>query len=189
MVPLKSKLELPVIPKENPAESLPQTPAADGLDEFTESDLRGEISSDVKEIRQYQPGDRLQRIHWKLSAKLDDLFVKEMAHTSVLSLVLLPELNSEEISATAATLLGCIKELLKREQRFEVCLYNHSAVDFTFYTIIDDEEALREVFIQMYYLPLYDQPFAAKKDYYAAGEKNATVISIHGEDFDIILPE
>ena len=188
-VPLKSRLELPVIPAANPADSLPQTPAADGVDEFTESDMKGEISSDIKEIRQYQPGDRLQRIHWKLSAKLDDLFVKEMAHTSVLSLVLLPELNKNDISETTATLYGCIKELLKREQRFEVCLYNNASVDFTFYTIIDDEETLREVFIQMYYLPLYDQPFAARKNYYAAGEKNATVISIHGEDFDIILPE
>ena len=189
VVPLKNKLELPVIPEENEASDLPVTPAADGLDEYTESDLKGEISSDVKEIRQYQPGDRLQRIHWKLSAKLDELFVKEMAHTSVLSLVLLPELNKSDISATAATLLGCIKELNKREQRFEVCLYNHTSVDFTFYTIVDDEETLREVFIQMYYLPLYDEPFAAKHDYYAAGEKNATIISIHGDDFDVILPD
>ena len=184
-VPLEDKTEVPVFPPETIREDLPATPAADGIDEFTESDLKGNISSDIKEIRQYQPGDRLQRIHWKLSAKLDDLFVKEMAHTSILSLVLLPELTEGDIEATVSTLRGCIKVLLNREERFEVCLYHHGFVDFNFLPVTDDASTM-EALIRLYYLPLYKEKNAARNAYFNSGIKQATVISIRGENVDVI---
>ena len=41
-------------------------------------DLRGgDEASETFQIRAYQPGDRLQNIHWKLSAKSEDLIVRE----------------------------------------------------------------------------------------------------------------
>ena len=183
-IPGKWVVEVPVFPEEHPREDLPATPSADGLDEFTESDNKGNISSDIKEIRQYQPGDRLQRIHWKLSAKLDDLFVKEMAHTSILSLVLLPELNREEIEDTVSTLLGCIKTLQNREERFEVCLFNAGSIDFTFLPMVDETNKI-EALVRLYYLPLYSEKNTARNAYYASGIKNATVISICGNDVDV----
>ena len=33
--------------------------------------------SQIFDVREYRPGDRLQRIHWKLSAKSDGLLVRE----------------------------------------------------------------------------------------------------------------
>ena len=185
IVPLGQKTEVPVFPPETIKEDLPATPAADGIDEYTESDAKGNISSDIKEIRLYQPGDRLQRIHWKLSAKLDDLFVKEMAHTSILSLVLLPELTDENIEETVSTLRGCIKVLLQREERFEVCLYHHGIVDFNFMPVTDDASTM-EALIRLYYLPLYKEKSAAKRAYFNSGVKQATVISIRGEEVEII---
>ncbi|MBR4580961.1 MAG: DUF58 domain-containing protein [Lachnospiraceae bacterium] len=186
--PEKHIVEVPVFPTESEQEDLPATPSSDGLDEFTESDLKGNISSDIKEIRPYQPGDRLQRIHWKLSAKLDDLFVKEMAHTSVLSLVLLPELERDHIEATVSTLLGCIKTLQAREERFELCLFNSAAVDFSFLQLID-EEAKTEALIRLYYLPLYSEKSAALDAFRNSGVKKATVISIYGEEITIYPSE
>ena len=44
------------------------------------------------DIREYQPGDRLQHIHWKLSAKRDNLLVKEFESNAEVSLCLLLEL-------------------------------------------------------------------------------------------------
>ena len=187
-LPEKEVVEVPVFPTESEQEDLPATPSSDGLDEFTESDAKGNISSDIKEIRLYQPGDRLQRIHWKLSAKLDDLFVKEMAHTSVLSLVLLPELNRDKIEQTVSTMLGCIKTLQNREERFEVCLFNFAAVDFAFFQVMD-EAARTEALIRLYYLPLYDDKKAALDAFFASGIKKATVISICGEDVEIYSAE
>lgn len=44
----------------------------------TYSDLKaGSDPSETFQIREFMAGDKLQRIHWKLSAKMDDLVVKE----------------------------------------------------------------------------------------------------------------
>lgn len=187
-LPYTPVVEVPVFPEITPNEDLPETPSADGIDEYTESDAKGNISSDIREIRQYQPGDRLQRIHWKLSAKLDDLFVKEMAHTSILSLVLLPELTKEEIEPTVSNLLGCIKTLQDREERFEVGLFNAAAVDFSFLTMVD-ESAVIEALIRLFYLPLYEEKETALDAFTTSGIKKATVISICGDDIKIIPAE
>ena len=37
----------------------------------------GDDHSELFQIRQFQNGDKIQSVHWKLSAKLDDLYVKE----------------------------------------------------------------------------------------------------------------
>lgn len=187
-IPDTATLEVPVFPEEKPQSDLPLTPASDGLEEYTESDAKGSISSDVKEIREYRPGDRLQRIHWKLSAKLDDLFVKEMAHTSILSLVLLPELTADKIEDTVAVLLGCIHILQSREERFEIGLYNNTAVDFSFLQTYDETSRI-ELLTRLYYLPLYEGENTAKDAFFASGIKKATVIQIVGDEITIIPAE
>ncbi|BCN32121.1 DUF58 domain-containing protein [Anaeromicropila herbilytica] len=37
----------------------------------------GNDTSEILQVREYRPGDKLQRIHWKLSAKKDELLVKD----------------------------------------------------------------------------------------------------------------
>lgn len=39
----------------------------------------GDDPSEVFDVREYQSGDKVQRIHWKMSAKLDDVYVKEFS--------------------------------------------------------------------------------------------------------------
>lgn len=41
---------------------------------------KGEDTSQIFDIRNYVQGDGLNRVHWKLSAKEDDLLVKEFSH-------------------------------------------------------------------------------------------------------------
>lgn len=181
----KSEAGIPVLPKElERTFDIPMTPTSDGLEEFEESDLKGNISSDVKEIREYRPGDRLQRIHWKLSAKLDDLYVKEMAHTSILSLVVLPELNPDTINNTLETLRAITKELSKRDDRFEVCLYNNNTCEFEF-IMVDDDTSMMNMFIKLYYLPLYEGSNTALMAYQASGQKASTIIHVTDKKFKI----
>ena len=53
-------------------------------------DLRGgSDTSEVFQIREYVPGDRLQNIHWKLSAKSEELMVREHSQTKGCPIVLL----------------------------------------------------------------------------------------------------
>jgi hypothetical protein len=68
---------------------LPVAFSADGLfDEFSvsvseeavhERNAKGNDTSEIFEIRNYRSGDRPQQIHWKLSAKEQELMVKEFA--------------------------------------------------------------------------------------------------------------
>lgn len=181
---INTRCEVPVLPCSVTGIKVPATPSGDGPDEYSEPDLRGNLSSDVKEIREYRPGDRLQRIHWKLSAKLDDLFVKEMDRTSVLSLVVLPEMTSDKIDDTVKTLKAIIDELCKREERFEVCLYNNTTCEFK-YIVIDGEETVFDCYVNLFYLPLYDTPGLAREAYYASGQKNGAVIGVCGTDINL----
>lgn len=53
-------------------------------------DLRGGTdTSEVFQIRPYAPGDRLQNIHWKLSAKSEELMVREHSLPKGCAIVLL----------------------------------------------------------------------------------------------------
>ena len=171
---------VPVLPKERNIGDFPPAVPKDGPDEFTESENIGNISSDVKEIREYRPGDRLQRIHWKLSAKLDDLFVKEMAHTSTLAIILVPELCASEIHDTSESLLSCIKIMYEKKERFEVCIYNDKACDYSFFTVTD-EAGMLEAMTHFYCQPLYEGRENALDTYLNSSSKIATVIHIIGK--------
>ena len=183
-VDLGLESSIPILPKERNIGDFPPAVPKDGPDEFEESDNIGNISSDVKEIREYRPGDRLQRIHWKLSAKLDDLFVKEMAHTSTLAIILLPELTSGEIHKTSSTLLSCIKTMYEKKERFEVCIYNDKSMDYQFFTVID-EAGMLEVMTHFYCQPLYEGRENALTTFENSSNRIATVIHIVGYSIKI----
>lgn len=51
----------------------------------------GDDPSEIFGIRAYQPGDRCSRFHWKLSAKADDLLVKEYSLPNNDDVVLFPD--------------------------------------------------------------------------------------------------
>lgn len=60
----------------------------DEYDEFYE-DHPGNDPSEIFEIRDYKEGDKLQRIHWKLSSKKDKLMVKEFSDPIVINTMVL----------------------------------------------------------------------------------------------------
>lgn len=62
---------------------------ADVYDDFRP----GHDSGETFEIRAYREKDKLQSIHWKLSAKMDDLMVKENSMPKACAVVLLLELR------------------------------------------------------------------------------------------------
>ncbi len=62
---------------------------ADSFDER----VPGYDSSEIFQVREYQRGDRLQHVHWKLTAKHDDLVVKEHSLPKSCPVVLLLDYN------------------------------------------------------------------------------------------------
>lgn len=62
----------------------------------------GHDVTETFEIRNYQPKDKLQNIHWKLSAKMDELMVKENGLPKPCCIVLMAEIkNAKDFSISA----------------------------------------------------------------------------------------
>lgn len=78
-IPGKGKEILAVMPDIYQACVSLQADTRDFLAESEEYDKQkpGDDPSEVFQIREYRGGDRLQSIHWKLSARTDDLMVRE----------------------------------------------------------------------------------------------------------------
>lgn len=93
---IEAKKELVLLPFSSLQIEPDLTAVSGGMTELEESRKKGHDFSDVQDVRQYQPGDKLQSIHWKLSAKKDDLMVKERVSLSSSQLVVLVELYQNE---------------------------------------------------------------------------------------------
>ena len=72
-----------VVPQSVPIQLLEQTPSS-GNSEGEQNDYhkRGNDPSEVFDLREYQAGDDVRAIHWKLSSKLDKLVVKEAGYST-----------------------------------------------------------------------------------------------------------
>ncbi len=85
-----------VLPSEVNVSSLPKS--AEGIADEGERIRRDEAGSEVLEIREYAPGDSLKSIHWKMSAKKDELYVRVRGDNMFNCAVLLFELTRADIN-------------------------------------------------------------------------------------------
>ncbi len=67
-----------------------------GDSDYYDEEKRGYDHSETFQIRPYVPGDRLQAIHWKLSAKTDELMVKESSLPKACAVVLFLDYRSDK---------------------------------------------------------------------------------------------
>lgn len=58
----------------------------------------GDDPSEVFEVRNYRAGDKMQKIHWKLSARNDDLFVKDYSEPVGFAIVLVLDFGKGALS-------------------------------------------------------------------------------------------
>lgn len=63
--------------------------------ELYDQNRKGQDVSEVSGLRDYEKGDSLGSIHWKLSSKLDDLIVREFGYPSNYSVLILYDLMTE----------------------------------------------------------------------------------------------
>lgn len=90
-------ITIKVFPKIHNISSLPLS----GIDIYRETaDLksRSEDQNTVRDVRKYREGDSLKKVHWKLSAKQDELFVKNLDTISGEEIVLFSDMNSRNYS-------------------------------------------------------------------------------------------
>ena len=95
------------------------------------------------DIRPFRSGDRLRKIHWKLSSKLDELMVKEFSLPTDSSVLLLIELMAPDVAALDAvveTLASFSQFLLENEINHHVEWYHAEHQLFQENTIETDED-------------------------------------------------
>ncbi|MBQ3088231.1 MAG: DUF58 domain-containing protein [Clostridia bacterium] len=105
-------------------------------DVFSKS-KKGDDPSEVFAIRDYIGGDKLNRIHWKLSSKQDNLMVKDYSLPINNSISIIPELASpssenllKDIDAVIETAFNLSNFLCEAEIIHHICWYDPKSTRF-----------------------------------------------------------
>ena len=154
---MQSSATLTVLPREGERFSYDRTAIEVGMLESEESSKRGNDFSDVQEIREYIPGDKLMSIHWKLSAKRDILMVKDRVSMSDQQLVIVPELVSDHLALEQilAATYQSIQTLVSDGTTVRFLYWSVGSYDYV-ETRIDYRADLDAAFARMFYEKTYE---------------------------------
>lgn len=125
----------------------------EGFEEYESHNGKGNVSSNVTDVREYIPGDRLQKIHWKMSARIGKWMVKENESLSSHRFTVLVELYKEEedfLEPALSFLYGLSLECIRNQVEFDVMLYQKQVGEFLVYPV-RTEESLEEMMIGCFY--------------------------------------
>lgn len=174
-----------VFPKEKLETSYHPSFYAEGFDEYETSARTGNVSSNVTDIREYRPGDRLQKIHWKLSAKTDKLMVKENEAAATHQFYVLMELyrpaeHPEYLDKSVTYAYGISKEMLENRENFYLGFYSGLRQEFKSYPVRNDAD-LMQAFREAYYEKPYERADMGLHMYQDSGMQKGTLIQITHE--------
>ncbi|WP_295089302.1 DUF58 domain-containing protein [Ruminococcus sp.] len=122
----------------------------------------GDDPSEVFDLREYNPGDKLNRIHWKLSSKKDDFIVKEYSMPIDVSCVLFLDLKSYSgkdvilpvFDTVIETFLSLSQFLLDNERGHSVIYYDASQNCFaeeSIFNPFDLNKFIKKLFLSFSY--------------------------------------
>lgn len=119
---------------------------------------KGDDVSQISQIRDYIPGDRLQNIHWKLSSKKEELQVKEFSlpYSDKVTLLLefcISERNPEYTDEIIETYYGVASYLVKLGRKFNVAWYNTNISELFTMTVETETELCSSVYELFYSKP------------------------------------
>lgn len=102
----------------------------------------GDDVTETFEIRAYQPKDKLQSIHWKLSAKMDELMVKENSLPKACAIVLMAETKQVKMTSVSAffeLFVSVSFSLMDADCPHFVAWYSKEQEDITRIRVADEE--------------------------------------------------
>lgn len=140
----------------------------------------GQQSYDIKELREFRPGDRQNLIHWKMSSKTDDILVKEMEHMATRILVIIPEYDRLKLEMTMSTLWSYINFLIDHKEIFKIGIFNHVNKEFNFRIITNKDEGL-ECLLACMFMPSYVSTALALRTFKEIFGDDKQVITLVGD--------
>ena len=156
---INAKAEVTVLPETERSTEFNTSDMSSGMTESEETIKKGHDFSDVSDVREYIPGDKLMSIHWKLSAKKDSLMVKDRVAMSDQQMVLLTELagRDEDVDELLSLSYGICKAFMADQILVRLMWWSEMAYEFHERQIINEDD-LVEAFQSMYYEKIYKDP-------------------------------
>lgn len=113
-------------------------------------DKPGDDPSEIFALREYADGDKMARIHWKLTAKTDRLMVKDYSLPLADSFLILTDTyipnsakDGEDIYDMLITLTFSLSSLLReKEKRHRLAFYSEAAEELSEMPVTDDQTLL-----------------------------------------------
>ena len=149
--------EVMIYPAEQQTMKKDMTDMSLGMTESEETIKRGHDFSDVSDVREYIPGDKLMSIHWKLSAKRDILMVKDRVSMSDQQMVILTELSGEDsiVDEVLSLTYGICKSFIDEQIYVRLLWWSEVRYEFVEHQIVS-RESLKEAFGDLYYEKIYE---------------------------------
>ena len=135
---VRKEFEITFLPKINPLsiDLRPNTLLGVDSDVFSKT-KKGDDPSEVFAIRDYVGGDKLNRIHWKLSSKTDNIMVKDYSLPINNNIAIVAELAStkgenalDDIDAVIETVFSLSNSLCDAEIMHKICWYDKKTEQF-----------------------------------------------------------
>lgn len=111
------------------------------------ADLRGDDSSEVYQVREYRPGDRMMNIHWKLSARQDEIMVRDMSKSLSCPVIICVNLDGRDsrnygqsMSVTLESMVSLSFSLIDVKVPHFIAWYDPQEMSITRYRIIREED-------------------------------------------------
>ncbi len=122
-----------------------------GIDSEIYSDIKpGDDPSEIFAIRDYVDGDRMSRVHWKLTAKQDKLMVKDYSLPLCDGCLLLTDTYTDGSREFGPRLYDAVIEstvslsslMLQENMRHRIAFYNESLMELSELPVYSDEDFL-----------------------------------------------
>ena len=96
---------------------------------------KGYDATEVFELREYQPGDSIRQIHWKLSGKLDDIMIREKSFpvddtVLILAEAFQTERDPKRAETVAEVLSAVLRDFMEKKIPCQVGIYDRSTGKF-----------------------------------------------------------
>ncbi|SEP66546.1 Uncharacterized conserved protein, DUF58 family, contains vWF domain [Lachnospiraceae bacterium RM5] len=125
-------------------------------DEEELSSIKGDDVSQISQIRDYIPGDKLQNIHWKLSAKKEEIQVKEysMPYSDDVVLLINSYVNKDEpkvFDEVIEKTYGIALDLIDQGRRFYFTWFDNKEMVFK-KKEVNNRDELMEAILDFFYV-------------------------------------
>ena len=154
-IPFAARMATAILPEEVATDNFELKKAA--LEEDAENSLSGELSREVRQIREYAPGDRMRDMHWKQTARLDEPMVREFERMRENFYVLYPVIEvgtkaADFVYKTLSIWYSLAGKLIRQGETIFTIFYDAESRSFEKIRAASEDELIRTVY-ELYCIP------------------------------------